>query len=106
MEIKKTNSNWKNICTKNLNFTQNEPLILTLPHHDHEFLQKFDKVHVLFNYLWDLDINNVKKNTIIQDYSHGGLKIIDYKEFRLPLKSTWIRRLNYGYMYIIEKLKY
>lgn len=81
-------------------------LILTLPHHDHEFLQKFDKVHVLFNYLWDSDINNVKKNTIIQDYSHGGLKIIDYKEFKLPLKSTWIRRLNYGYMYIIEKLKY
>lgn len=58
-------------------------LILTLPHPDHEFLQKFDKV--LLNYLWDSDINNVKKNTIFQDYSHGGLKIIDYKEFRLPL---------------------
>lgn len=75
MEIKKINSNWKNSCIKNINFTQNkssDTCILTLPNHNHEFIQKFNKA--LFNYLWGSDIHKIKKNTIIQDYSQGGLK--------------------------------
>lgn len=66
-------------------------LILTLPNPDHELIQKLDKA--LFNYLWGSNIHKIKKNTIIQDYNQGGLKMIDYKEFMSALKSTWIRRL-------------
>lgn len=34
-----------------------------------------------------------KKNIVIQDYRLGGLKMIDYSDFTLALKSSWIRRL-------------
>lgn len=86
MEIKKINSNWKNSCIKNISFTPNKSSdILTFPNPNHEFIPKFNKA--LFNYLWGSDIHKIKKNTIIQDYSQGWLKMIDYKEFMLALNS-------------------
>lgn len=91
MEIKKIISNWKNSSYKNFNCTQNESLDFNLPKPGHELIQKFNKA--LFHYLWGSDIQKIKKNTIIQDYNQGGLKMIDYREFMLALKSTWIRRL-------------
>ena len=38
-------------------------------------------------------MHKIKKNTIIQDYRYGGLKMIDNQEFICALKSSWIKRL-------------
>lgn len=46
-----------------------------------------------------------KKNIVIQDYRLGGLKMIDYSDFTLALKSSWIRRLlssKYKWINLLE----
>lgn len=112
LEIEQTIQQWKSrkltpigriVVLKTLILPKMNHLILTLPNPNHEFIQKFDTA--LFNYLWGSDIHKIKKNTIIQDYSQGGLKMIDYKEFMLALKSTWIRRLLHSspkWIHILE----
>lgn len=112
LEIEQTIKQWKSrkltpigriVVIKTLIVPKMNHLILTLPNPDHELIQKLDKA--LFNYLWGSDIHKIKKNTIIQDYNQGGLKMIDYKEFMLALKSTWIRRLLHSspkWIHILE----
>lgn len=38
-------------------------------------------------------IHIVKKDTVIQDYRYGGLRMIDFSKFITALKSRWIRRI-------------
>ena len=38
-------------------------------------------------------MHKIKKNTVIQDYKYGGLKMIDFPAFIISLKSSWIKRL-------------
>ena len=44
------------------------------------------------------------KNTIIQDYYHGGLKMADYPSFIKSFRATWIKRLIYTETKYIELL--
>lgn len=65
-------------------------LILTLRNPSKDFLENFERE--LYVYLWGSKIHKVNKQTIIQDYRSGGLKMVDYNDFILALKSSWIRR--------------
>ena len=66
-------------------------LILTLPNPKPEYIKMFETE--MYHFLWNSKTHRIKKNTIIQDYRYGGLKMIDYTDFISALKSSWIRRL-------------
>ena len=36
--------------------------------------------------------DKIKRDTVISDYEHGGLKMIDVGPFARVLKSTWIKK--------------
>lgn len=66
-------------------------VVLTLPNPDSYFTKTLNKE--IYQFLWGSKIHKVKKNTIIEEYRYGGLKIIDSTEFGSALKSSWIRRM-------------
>ena len=44
------------------------------------------------NFLWSDKGNKIKRNIMINDYSEGGLKMIDIASFNRSLKATWIKK--------------
>ena len=52
-----------------------------------------DEINLLFfNFLWSGKGDKIKRNTIISDYSEGGLRMIDLFSFNKALKSTWVKK--------------
>ena len=45
---------------------------------------------LLFAFLWNGKGDKIKRNTIINDYSNGGLKMIDIVSFSTSFKATFI----------------
>ena len=68
-------------------------LILTLPNPSNDFLKILE--NEIYQFLWLGKVHKVRKNTIVQDYYHGGLKMVGYPSFITSLKATWIKRLIY-----------
>lgn len=66
-------------------------LILSIPNPDTNLIKKLE--NDLYHFLWGCNMHKIKKNTVIQDYKYGGLKMIDYPAFIIALKSSWIKRL-------------
>ena len=55
--------------------------------------QVLDEINLLFfNFLWSGKGDKIKRNTIISDYSEGGLRMIDLFSFNKALKSTWVKK--------------
>lgn len=48
----------------------------------------------IFEFLWKSKIDKVKRSVITQDYSSGGLKMVDINNFITSLKCSWIKRLT------------
>ena len=46
----------------------------------------------MFYNLWKGKGDKIKKNIMINDYSEGGLKLIDIASFNRSLKATWIKK--------------
>ena len=46
-----------------------------------------------FNFLWNGKGDKIKRNTMMSDYSEGGLRMIDLISFNKALKSTWLRSI-------------
>ena len=46
----------------------------------------------MFYNLWNDKGDKIKKNIMINDYSEGGLKLIDIASFNRSLKATWIKK--------------
>ena len=46
-----------------------------------------------FHFIWQSRTDRIKRDTLMQEYGKGGLKMINLKNYMLALKSTWIRRL-------------
>ena len=46
---------------------------------------------MFYNFLWNDKGDKIKKN-MINDYSEGGLKLIDIASFNRSLKATWIKK--------------
>ncbi len=43
----------------------------------------------LFQFLWDNKPDKVKRNTIIQSYEKGGLKMLDIDSFITSVRASW-----------------
>ena len=48
---------------------------------------------LFFAFLWNGKGDKIKRNTIINDYPNGGLKMIDIVSFSKSLKATWIKNI-------------
>ena len=67
-------------------------LLLNLPDPDEIFLKKLEKE--LFGFLWDDKPSKIKKTTICKEYSDGGIKMINIRDFLATLKISWLRKLG------------
>ena len=47
---------------------------------------------MFYNFLWNDKGDKIKRNILINDYSEGGLKMIDIASFNRSLKATWIKK--------------
>ena len=47
---------------------------------------------LFFSFLWNGKRDKIKRDIIINDYSNGGLKMIDIQSFTKSLKATWIKK--------------
>ena len=47
---------------------------------------------LFFSFLWNGKGDKIKRNVIINDYSCGGLRMIDIFSFSKSLKATWIQK--------------
>ena len=57
---------------------------------DHKAIKE---INVLFyKFLWDGKEDKIKRNVMINDFSEGGLKMIDIESFNKSLKSSWIKK--------------
>jgi len=45
-----------------------------------------------YNFLWNDKGDKIKRKVMINDYSEGGLKMIDIASFNRSLKATWIKK--------------
>lgn len=69
-------------------------LILTLPNPTLKFIRSFERK--LFKFIWNEKPDKIKRSTLIQGYENAGLKMIDFENFMIALKSSWIRRLIFS----------
>ena len=52
-----------------------------------------EEINILFfNFLWNDKGDKIKRNTMISNYSEGGLQMIDLISFNKALKSTWVKK--------------
>lgn len=66
---------------------------LTVLHNpDQEIINKIKKL--MFNFLWDNKPDKISRDKIIQDYQHGGLKMLDVESFIYSLKCSWVKRIK------------
>ena len=47
---------------------------------------------LFFNFLWNGKGDKIKRNTMVSNYSEGGLRMIDLISFNKALKSTWVKK--------------
>jgi hypothetical protein len=50
-------------------------------------------IQVAYNFIWQGKPEKVKRNTVIADYEHGGLKMLDIESFLEAQKVMWVKRL-------------
>ena len=67
----------------------------------------------MFDFLWDGKPDKISRKVIVQNYSNGGLKMIEIESYINSLKAKWIKRLldkhNTGqwkdlYIYELKKI--
>ena len=47
---------------------------------------------MFYNFLWHDKGDKIKRKVMINDYSEGGLKMVDIASSNRSLKATWIKR--------------
>ena len=50
----------------------------------------------MFNFIWENKPDKISRKTITNEYTKGGLKMIDIDLFITSLKASWIKRLFYS----------
>jgi hypothetical protein len=50
-------------------------------------------IQVAYNFIWHDKPDKVKRKTVIADYEHGGLKMLDVESFLEAQKVIWVKRL-------------
>ena len=46
---------------------------------------------LLYDFLWDKKGDKIKRTEMINDYSKGGLKMMDIASFNKALKMKWVK---------------
>lgn len=64
---------------------------MTRPKPTLEFIRSLKRK--LFEIIWNEKPEQIKKSTLIQWYENARLKMIDFENFMMALKSGWIKRL-------------
>ena len=49
---------------------------------------------IMYDFLWDKKPAKIKRDTIIQQYEDGGLKMVEIEKFINSLKCSWIKRIH------------
>ena len=65
-------------------------LFLALPNPTEQMLNKLNAM--FYEFIWD-GRDKIKRSVIVQDYAHGGLKMLHLYSFICALKTTWIKKL-------------
>ena len=55
------------------------------------FLSKVNSL--LYSFLWNNNPDKIKRTTICQDFSNGGLKMVNIYHFEKALKTNWVKRI-------------
>lgn len=55
-----------------------------------DYVKKIQKL--LYGYIWSKKPDRIARNTLIQEYCNGGLKMIDISAYIKSLKVSWIQR--------------
>ena len=76
---------------KTLLISQLNHLFISIPNPSTQFLRELNDV--LYTFLWNSNVDKVKRNVVTQNYENGGLKMINIQNYIDGLKTTWIRRL-------------
>ena len=66
-------------------------ILQSLPSPGTETLNTLDKMN--FDFIWKGKRHEVNKKNLCLDWEHGGLNMINLKEFDMSLKITWLRKL-------------
>ena len=64
--------------------------VLSPLHTNAKVIKEVNKL--FFSFLWNGRGDKIKRDIIINDYSNGGLKMIDIQSFTKSLKATWIKK--------------
>ena len=48
----------------------------------------------MFDFIWEGKPAKIRRKSIINDISHGGLKVVDFKIMDKALKIAWIKRIT------------
>ena len=48
---------------------------------------------LFYTFLWNEKGDKIKRDIMINDYSNGGLKMIDIQSFKKSLKATWVKSI-------------
>ena len=67
--------------------------LTVLQNPDQNCINKIKKL--MFQFLWDNKPEKISRDKIIQDYCHGGLKMLDIDKFIQSLKCSWVKRLKF-----------
>ena len=78
----------KSLILPNLTYLANTSSI------NKEYINKFKKL--IYNFIWDSKREKIKRITLSQDYTEGGLKITDIDNYIAAIKLSWVKRLTTG----------
>lgn len=67
-------------------------LFISLPTPNEAFLSSLNRA--IFKFLWKSKVDKVKRQIVTQDYTKGGLRMLDVYNFVSSLKCSWIKRLT------------
>ena len=99
-EIRKLLAVWKKriltpfgklVVIKSLAVSKLTHLFLSIPTPSSDTIK--DIQNLFYSFLWDGKKDKIKRQTVIQNYKMGGIRMIDVESFIQSLKITWLRRI-------------
>ena len=89
LEISKVNLIWKIAVLKSLVASQLVYILSPLRTNE-KAIKEVNKL--FYTFLWNEKGDKIKRDIMINDYSNGGLKMIDIQSFNKSLKATWVKK--------------
>ena len=80
----------RNVIVKSFALSQLVFLFQVLPNPPNHFIREIDQA--IYDFIWGGNPDKVKRSTIINTISEGGLKVTHVPTFIKSLKCTWVKR--------------